>query len=147
VAECITCGDFTTYTGGYCTPCYVKTAKSKKYIPSEGEEFIVDFLQAFGINHKTQVKINSLKWDNSKYRIADFYLPKYDVYIEFFGQWNTEENKNRYKIKREVYKKNNIPCIYVYPENLGILPFVFDKRLQEVLKKSGKIKALRKYQF
>lgn len=113
---------------------------------SEGEEFIEDFLNFYFIKYNREVQLDNLKWDTKTHRIADFYLPKYKVYIEFFGQWNSSpENKERYKEKKEIYFKNNIPCIYFYPENLGILPFVFDKRLQIILEKHNLNKELRKY--
>ncbi|MDF2438990.1 MAG: hypothetical protein K0Q95_3366 [Bacteroidota bacterium] len=157
MAECKDCGTFTDHIGGYCKPCYFKLRKPNnvtkvKFKPedyklTEGEEFIVDFLKHYNIKSESQKKIHSLKGDTASYRVADFYLPKYDVYLEFEGQWNVPEKQERYKVKKDLYYRNGISCIYLYPENLGILPFVFDKRIQEVLTKSGKTKQLRSYQF
>lgn len=103
---------------------------------SEGEEFIFDYLKANEIAFEPQQKIHGLKGDTASHRIADFYLKKYGIYIEFLGQWNHgDEHRARYKIKRDVYFKNKIPCIYLYPENLGILDYVFKKRILTELKK------------
>jgi len=60
---------------------------------------------------------------------------------------NTKEDRVRYRKKKEVYRKNNIPCIYLYPENLGIIDFVFPKRLIEEMKKKSMTKELKLFQL
>ena len=62
---------------------------------SEGEQFIAEFLDYERINFKTEYKLSNLKGDEKSYRKADFYLPNYKVYIEFFGQWNQSEEANQ----------------------------------------------------
>jgi hypothetical protein len=79
--------------------------------PSEGEQFIIDFLKWNRIKFKREVKINSLKGDTKSFR-----------------------DRIRYKEKSMVYRQNRIPCIFIYPENLGIITYVFDKRMIDVLK-------------
>jgi len=116
------------------------------YTPSEGEEFLMEFFYSEGIDFIEQIIINDLKGDNCSYRVADFYLPKYKVYVEFFGMWNVrEEKKNDYREKKAIYAKNNIPCLYFYPENLGIIHYSFNKRLRTVLKEHNLNKELFKY--
>jgi len=117
--------------------------------PSEGELFISEYLKYKNIVFKREVRLNHLKFDNDfKYRDADFYLPKYGVYIEFNGRWNnTKEDRVRYRVKKEVYRKNNLPCIYLYPENLGIIDFVFTKRLIVELQRKEMTKKLRRFQL
>jgi len=113
---------------------------------TEGEIFISDFLKSKNIKVQDQVKIGNLKNDSKFYRVADFYLPKYKVYIEYLGQWDKSEEANiRYKEKKQVYTKNNIPCIYLYSENLGIIEYIFDKRLKVELKKYNLKKELFSY--
>jgi hypothetical protein len=114
---------------------------------SEGEEFIMDFFKLYGIKYQYQKTIEGLKDDSKAYRVADFYLPKYNVYLEFNGQWNNGNSNDRYSEKKTVYLKNKIPCIYIYPENLGILDYTFDKRIQQVLKEHHKEKELLSYQL
>ncbi len=122
--------------------------KNKKQKLSEGEIFISDYLRSEKIKFESQVRINDLKNDIKKYRDADFYLPKLKVYIEFNGMWNvSKEDRERYRLKKKVYFINNIPCIYLYPENLGIIDYCFSKRLVEVLKKNNLKKELFKYRF
>jgi hypothetical protein len=40
-----------------------------------------------------------------------------------------------------------LPCIYLYPENLGIIDFVFTKRLIVELQNKSLTKQLRQFQF
>ena len=117
--------------------------------PSEGELFISEYLKSKNISFEREVRLNNLKFDdNFKYRDADFFLKKYGVYIEFNGRWNnSKEDRVRYRAKKEVYRKNNLPCIYLYPENLGIIDFVFTKRLIVELKNKSLIKQLRLFQL
>jgi hypothetical protein len=123
--------------------------KKKVRDPSEGELFISEYLKFTGVTFEREVRLNDLKYDDSyKYRDADFFLKKYGVYIEFNGRWNnSKEDRVRYRVKKEVYRKNNVPCIYLYPENLGIIDFVFTKRLIEELKKKSMTKQLRLFQL
>ena len=53
------------------------------------------------------------------------------------------EISNREKIK--VFKQNHIPCIFLYPENLGYIDFVFDHRMLEALKENHKEDVLTRY--
>jgi hypothetical protein len=128
----------------------MKTIVKKKIKKaSEGELFISEYFKFKNISFEREVRLNNLKYDdNFKYRDADFFLKKYGVYIEFNGLWNnSKEDRVRYRVKKEVYRKNNLPCIYLYPENLGIIDFVFSKRLIEELNKKSMTKQLRMFQF
>lgn len=107
---------------------------------SIGEEVIEDYLTEAGIDFKREVKISGLKEDYADYRIVDFYLPNYKIYIEFLGRWEIEENKEKYRKKKEIYTKNNVPCIYIYPDNLGIIDYVFERRIREVFKMHPELK-------
>jgi hypothetical protein len=115
--------------------------------PTEGEEFVMDFLKEIGIKFEREKKIVGLEKDSKPYRIADFYLPKFGVYIEFFGLWNKNIKDEDYKLKKLVYRNNGIPCVYLYPENLGVISFSLDKRIQKTLIENGKYKELTKYRW
>jgi len=54
---------------------------------STGETFIRNQLIRNHIQFKEQTPIR-LKGDKKKIRIADFYLPKKKLYVEFLGKWN-----------------------------------------------------------
>lgn len=120
--------------------------QSQQKANTEGELYIKDFFREAGINCKPQETIRNLSHDVKGHRVADFYLPDYGAYVEFFGHWNTsEEYREDYRIKKKVYTQNNIPCVFLYPENLGYIHFVFDHRLMEALKNHYKEKELKKY--
>ncbi|MFC2113581.1 hypothetical protein ACFLTA_09965 [Bacteroidota bacterium] len=113
---------------------------------SEGERFLHYFFKEVGIKAESQVKLENLKGDNKSYRVADFYLPRYKVYVEFFGNWNTSpEYKEKYRDKINIYLSNNIPCVYLYPENLGTIEYTFDYRFEKELRKHNLDKELFKY--
>lgn len=118
---------------------------SQKKKPSEGEEFIKDFLDSERIRYIHEKRIENLKGDTASFRDADFYLTDYKVYIEFFGQWNSgEEHRNRYRAKKSIYSTNKIPCVYLYAENLGIIDYIFHKRLTtELIKHNLKHELIR----
>ncbi len=119
----------------------------KKRKLSEGEKFISEYFKYSGIDYDCNVKLNDLKYDNKGYREPDFYLPKYKTYVEFNGKWNTSDaEKQRYREKKSVYYKNRIPCVYLFPENLGIIDFVFTNRLINEMKKHSLKRELLKFQ-
>lgn len=118
--------------------------KQIKFKPSEGEEYIEDFFKMVEIKYECQKQIRNLKNDNKSYRTADFYLPQYKIYVEFFGLWNNSGN-DEYRLKKEIYRQNGIPCVFLYPENLGIIEFTLDKRIQSVLEKHNLRKELHSY--
>ena len=110
--------------------------ENTKHTSTEGEEMISDFLFENNIKYEKEKKISGLKNDSKTFRIADFYLPNFDIYLEFLGDWEKEEGEDRYKKKMRVYKENNISCIYIWPNNLGCLNWIFKERLRaELLKR------------
>jgi hypothetical protein len=115
---------------------------------SEGEEIIRDFLEDEGFTFKREVELDRLFNDSKKYRRADFYLPKYGLYIEFLGGWNNnKEERERYREKMRVYWRNGVPCLYLFPENLGTLEHSFRRRASEVLQRYGMKRELFRFNF
>jgi hypothetical protein len=113
---------------------------------SEGEEFIRDFLDEEGFTWKSEAELRNLKGDSKSYRIADFYLPKFGLYIEFLGHWNTNaEHRERYTEKMRTYYQNGVPCVYLFPENPGTLKHSFRRRARIVLARFGMRKELLKF--
>lgn len=114
---------------------------------SEGERYLEKFLKSKSIKFEVEKVIEGLANDNSSSRRADFYLPNYKVFMEFEGQWNRDDKKQFYWDKKQAYKKNKIPCIYIYPENLGIIDYLFHERMLTVLKEHGMNKERMKYKI
>jgi hypothetical protein len=114
---------------------------------SEGEELIREFLDDKAIEAMPKKIIPNLRDDDREFREADFYLPKYDVYVEFLGQWNDPEHQRRYRQKMAVYYKNKIPCVYLWPDNLGTLDWMLKRRIRQVLLRYKKWWYLFKYEW
>jgi hypothetical protein len=124
-------------------PSAVKAIKefllpSESELMSEGEEIIRDFLEDEGFTYTREVEIRGLNNDPRSYRRADFHLPKYGLYVEFLGGWNNnKDERERYREKMRVYGQNGVPCVYLFPENLGTLEHSFRRRAAEALHRAG----------
>jgi len=111
-----------------------------------GESYVEQYLIDNEFAYEPEVDINDLKGDYDKsHRRADFYLKRYDVFVEFLGEWNNPYKREQYNKKKWVFKQNNKACIYIYPDNLGFLDYVFRYRLKEVLKNFKRKGKLRRY--
>lgn len=149
MTECIECGKNIKNIYQRCYTCYSEHQKTDEIVtndtvePSEGELFLQEYFDSEGIAYKVEVPIVGLKNDPKAYRLADFYLPNYGIYVEFLGNWFvSEKEKNRYREKRRVYLENDIPCIFLYPENLGIIDFIIPTRAIKEFKKHNLTKSL-----
>lgn len=109
--------------------------------PTEGEEIIEEFFKDKNIKYIRNKEIR-LQGDSRDHRKPDFFLPKFKLYVEFLGQWQTAEHKDRYKEKMRLYDKNHMACVYLYPENLGVLEQIFHIRAEKELKLRGMRKEL-----
>jgi hypothetical protein len=117
-------------------------------VSSEGEDYLAEYFDEIGIEYEEQYLLESLADEFHNFRVADFYLPKYKVVVEFAGRWNrSKQERERYITKRAVYKKNNVACIWIYPDNLGIIHFIFHNRLEQAMKDNGLKKELVKYRL
>ncbi|WJJ95746.1 hypothetical protein [Algibacter luteus] len=149
MANCIDCGKYIKDNYKRCYPCNNEFQNNKEIIkqdknePSEGELFLQEYFEYEGIAFKTEVPILKLKNDSKTHRVADFYLPYYGIYVEFLGKWFvSEKEKDRYREKKRVYEENDIPCIFIYPENLGIIEFILPTRAIKEFKKHNLTKGL-----
>lgn len=110
---------------------------------TEGESFLAEYFDESGLKYVPQKIIPNLKYDVKSYREADFYLKNYGIYVEFYGGWNnSKDERARYREKKNVYFKNRIPCVFIYPENLGTIEFTFPKRAIDVMKSHKMTSAL-----
>jgi len=104
---------------------------------SSGEKQIRRTLeQDLKIKFEQEKEIYGLIGDSAKFRRADFYLPDYDLYIEFLGGWDhpdfseREKERKRYNEKKRIYSKNNIKCIYIYPSHLKSLEYILKNKIE-----------------
>lgn len=128
----------------------IKEMEKKNIKLTSEETFIEHYLMGQNIKYKKQVKIEGLKNDVKNHRVVDFYLPRLNIYIEYFGLYNsTKTIRDNYDKKAEVYIKNNIPTVFLYPHELGFLDYAFNNKLLKVLrvKKFKKKSFLIKYKL
>ncbi len=115
--------------------------KKNKY-DSKAEEKIADYFKRKNIiyNHHPEIKVPKPFWVftipfvNIKLE-PDFFLPEFDVFVEYWGMINDPEyKKNSYDKKKKLYIDNALDCISLYPKNLNNLDFVFTSKLLDLIK-------------
>lgn len=111
-----------------------KTKKEEK--ASSEEKFIIEFFKNNDFNYSFEDhKLTKLKGDTKEWRVPDFYLKNYKVYVEYFGMYNhNKETRAEYDLKRDVYFKNDIPVIILHPHQLGIIEYAFHVGMLKTLK-------------
>lgn len=102
---------------------------------SSEELFVAAFLKDSGMKFESEVPLYNLRWDTKKFRRADFKLTNLGIYVEYFGQYNaTKVKRTEYDKKAEVYIKNSIPTVFIYPHELGFLEYAFHIKMVKLLK-------------
>lgn len=119
----------------------VRAHNSKNY-DSKAEEKIAKYLERKNIKFFLHpvIKLPKNFWFfqipfiNVKIR-PDFFLPEYNIYVEYWGLINDPEYKKRnFDFKKKIYKNNRVDFISLYPKNLNNLDWNFTQKLLEILK-------------
>jgi hypothetical protein len=107
-------------------------------VKSHAEQKIADFLSRNGIRYEYERPIEVGIWIfNEELCRPDFYLPDYDVYIEYWGMMDVDDCRKRLEYRRSMawkmkqYRRYNIKYISIYPDNLKKLDWVLRKRFKE----------------
>jgi ABC-type glycerol-3-phosphate transport system permease component len=109
-------------------------------VKSIGEKRIADFFKGNNINYvyEKEAKGRFLLFFEYKISSPDFYLPDYDVYVEYWGlvnaddRWTRENYVRNMKRKMAIYYRNNIKFISIYPRNLDNLDWIFRTKFRKV---------------
>jgi len=108
-------------------------------VKSHGEQKIADFFSRNGIRYEYERPIEVGIWIfNEELCKPDFYLPDYDVFIEYWGMINVEDGYKRREYKRKMawkmnqYKRYDIKYVSIYPDNLKNLDWILRKRFYAV---------------
>jgi len=83
-------------------------------VQSRGERQIADWLAAHGIPYRYDDKFQIIQGFAVR---PDFYLPRYDVYIEFWGL-DTTDYKIGMLLKQKLYQQEGKRLISLYPADL-----------------------------
>ena len=114
----------------------------KNNYDSQAEKKIADYFKRKNIiyHHHPEIKVPKPLWMftvpfvNIKLE-PDFFLPEFDVYVEYWGLINNSEyKKNSYDKKKKLYIDNAVDFISLYPKNMDNLDFVFTSKLLDIIK-------------
>ena len=94
------------------------------YVRSQAEMLIDNWLYENNILHEYE---KSVIIDGIELH-PDFYLKSINTYIEYFG-FNNEHYKQQSENKKELYKENNLNCIFLYPNDIKNLGDILQKEI------------------
>lgn len=102
------------------------TTLSGVVVRNKSEKRIADLLYKCDIafEYEKEVVLNGKKY------IPDFYLPKLNLYIEFFGWSHIPNYQSRVEDKMRIYKQNGIDCIYLFHKGSKDLEGILGKELE-----------------
>ena len=124
-----------TGTSGKYTPKQygIKSVTSNgETVKSHAEKTIADYFDRKGISYQYEPGITGI------YADPDFYLPDYNVYVEYWGLLDADDPYTRSKYEKSmkrkmaIYHKNQIKFISIYPRNLRNLDWIFTKKLESI---------------
>ena len=108
-------------------------------VKSIGEKRIADYFERNNIRYvyEKEARTNALFF-SSKISNPDFHLPDYDVYVEYWGLVNADDDYTRTRYVRNMkrkmasYYKNNVKFISIYPDNLKNLDWIFRVKFRKI---------------
>jgi hypothetical protein len=151
--KCIRCGRQTSaeehtrsqqaFQRTYCDPCFDEvfldrrnfdtkvelnktiTTKAGTVVQSDGERCIADWLTAHGIAFRYDERFRILSGHAVR---PDFYLPEFDVYLEYWGM-DTADYKIGMLKKQQLYQQEGKRLISLYPRDKPRLDTVLRAKL------------------
>ena len=115
------------------------TTKRGERVKSRGEQRIADYLHSRNIAYKYEKTLKTFPIIGEKISRPDFYLPDYDLYIEYWGMVDVPDKRKReeyiraMKWKMAQYRKHHIKFISLYPSSLRNLDSVFGTKFKEAV--------------
>ncbi len=108
-------------------------------VRSRAEQLIADYFDQHKIRYEYESEIVSGFWIFAE-RVSrpDFYLPDYDVYVEYWGMVDVDDERKRgeyvraMKYKMARYHGLGIKFISIYPKNMKHLDWIFRKKFKEI---------------
>ncbi len=94
--------------------------KQNFLVRSHGEQDIANFLHDNSISSSYESKPIIFK-EEGQICVPDFYLPKYKMYVEFYGGHPMAWKKK--VLKNKLYKRHKVPCIFITPAELRNLKY------------------------
>ncbi len=134
-------GDFFDWLFGSKQEYGVKSVTERgEEVRSIAERKIADYFTKSNINYvyEREAKTKGIFFD-SKISSPDFYLPDYDVYVEYWGLVDVGDYETRKRYEKKMrwkmaqYHENKIKFISIYPSNMENLDWIFRKKFKEVM--------------
>lgn len=120
----------------YGTRC---ATRSGVQVRSRAEQRIAEYFDSIGLRYQYEKEMEAGVWIfRKKISTPDFYLPDYDIYVEYWGMLNVDSDYDRNKYQREMkykmarYHELGVKYISLYPDNLKNLDWIFRKKFKEV---------------
>jgi hypothetical protein len=101
-------------------------------VKSLAEKTLADYLRSINVTYFYE------RSGDRRIRNPDFYLPEFDVYIEYWGLLNADDDYTRRKYTRHmkrkmaIYHRYNKRLISIYPENMPDLDWIFRAKFRKV---------------
>ena len=115
------------------------TTLNGEEVKSKAEKRIANYFSSKGISYEYETPVRSRGWfGGKKISNPDFYLPEYDVYVEYWGLVDADDKRvnEKYvrtmKWKMKQYHENGIKFVSIYPSNLSNLDWIFRKKFEKV---------------
>jgi len=99
-------------------------------VRSIAEKLIADYFHEHRVEYEYEPDVSSVGR-------ADFYLPEYDVYVEYWGLIDADDEllRRRYvrsmKQKMASYYRNDLKFISIYPRNMDNLDWIFRTKFRD----------------
>ena len=131
-------GSYSSYSGRrarYGTPSVTINGEKVK---SRGEKLIADYFHDKNIRYIYEKPARTKGFFSRHISHPDFYLPDYNVHVEYWGLVNARDEETREEYvrsmnwKRAQYYNNDIKFISIYPHNLDNLDLILQRELRDI---------------
>jgi len=131
-------GDLFGGSEEYGTPSVTLTGQP---VRSKGEKIIADYFTHHSIVYYYEATAMTNDWFIFKSKISrpDFFLPQYNLVVEYWGLVDSPDTRLRNEYVRTMrwkmaqYRKNNIRFVSLYPSNISSLDYYFKRKFRETM--------------
>jgi hypothetical protein len=119
------------------------TTKNGIQVRSQAERRIADYFESLGLCYEYERELTT-RFLFFKFKISrpDFYLPDYDVYVEYWGLLDATDDDDRKKYERSMkykmarYRELGVKFISLFPRDLPNLDATFREKFKHA---TGKV--------
>jgi hypothetical protein len=117
-------------------------------VRSRSEKAIADWFSEKGIRYVYEQPAVG-RWGSRRIGRPDFYLPDYDVYVEYWGLVDAPDGSARSRYKRSMgwkiaqYRRNGIKFVSLYPSELNNLSAAFRHKLEQASRREVAFRSLK----